>query len=999
MLALVIIAAAASHAAAQRLPFTTYTAVQGLAGDSVSTAIEDAQGFLWIGTDRGLSRFDGIGFRIFDRRHGLRNDDVTSIAIDRNGTMWIGAWGAAYRFDGRTFTEIPVEGKRAPWERVHLAIDAQDRVWCGADGLYRVENAATAVPVLRRFGGLRSDALPLVDALLADQNGNVWAGASALYRVTPSDEVSRVDANSRTSRAGIVWLAETPAGRIWMATAAGVEYVDCYGSGSSSRCLFSSVTDVPLTRSNRVLPKADGGVWIGSNDGLFETDPAGRVLRRISRRQGLVSSPCWPMLIDRSGDLWIGSDSGVQRLAAADLEVFGPSEGLEATQVASIFATRAGEVVVDATPQVLQRLDNGRFVPTRPLLPRGIGEASWGWYQIDLQDHTGEWWIPTAGGLVRFPAADRPDQLARERPIAVYTNAGCFRGRDIFRLYEDTRGDIWISTVERGRESLYRWNRSSATFDCFNPGSIVGENVSPTAFLDDGRGTLWIGFGHGQVARYRDGRFECVMDCGAGTYGLIHALLIDSEHRLWIAAAKAGLFRLDRPEDGTVKAVRLTTREGLSSNVVTALAADRYGRIYVGTDHGVDVLDAQSRAVRHFGTEDGLPHPHVTSAWTDPRGDVWFGTLNGVARFTPPARLSDPPRARILLAGVRVSGVALPFSAMGQDRIGGVVLASDQREMEIDIVGLPRAAAAGLQFQYRRSPAEKWSLASSNRTLILAGLSGGSYQYEIRAVGPTGIASSNTVVVAFRVLTPIYRRSWFLALAAGGALALAFAVYRIRVARLVALERLRAQIAMDLHDEMGSRLGSIGLLADLAAERGRGGGDGGRLLDQIGEVASELGSSLADIVWSLREDEMTVESLARHLAERGRRLFPDPARVLVTHFPATWPQVSMSPGARRNAFLVGLEALHNAARHSHATRVTLGLQPVGRNWQLTVADDGTGMDNGGGDRLGSGFGLDGMKRRASMIGATLEIQSHCGTGTTVSLVFSPRAESRDARLI
>jgi signal transduction histidine kinase len=444
----------------------------------------------------------------------------------------------------------------------------------------------------------------------------------------------------------------------------------------------------------------------------------------------------------------------------------------------------------------------------------------------------------------------------------------------------------------------------------------------------------------------------------------------------------------------------LSTEDGLSSNVVRAVAADRFGRTYVGTDRGVDVLDAQSTAIRHFGTDEGLPHPHVTSAWTDPRGDVWFGTLNGVAHFTPPASWSDPARVRVLLGGVRVSGVARPFSAMGQDRIDGFVLAPDQRDIEIDIIGLPRAAAGALRFQYRRSPAEGWSVPSSSRSLVLAGLSPGSYQYEIRAVAPAGTSSSNTAVVAFRVLAPIYGRPWFLALGAGAALALAFTLYRARLAHVVALERQRSQIAMDLHDEMGSRLGSIGLLADLAAGRCRADGEQARLLDQIGEAASEMGSSLTDIVWSLREEEMTIESLARHLAERGRRLFPDPARAFETDFPAPWPPVRMSPGARRNAFLVGLEALHNAARHSRAASVTLRLQPLGRHWQLTVLDDGTGMENGGGDGPhGGGFGLESMRRRASVIGATLDIHSHGGTGTTVSLVFDPRAESFDAASI
>jgi signal transduction histidine kinase len=578
--------------------------------------------------------------------------------------------------------------------------------------------------------------------------------------------------------------------------------------------------------------------------------------------------------------------------------------------------------------------------------------------------------------------------------LAVYSRSGCFAGRELFRLYEDSRGDVWIGTVQREGDTLFRWKRNTDSFDCFGTRSIVGSRTAPTAFLEDPAGNVWIGFGGGQLARYRNGRFECTIDCGEGSQGAIEAMVLDSRRRVWIATARAGLLRIDNPSDPDLRVVRFTMAEGLSSNLVRAVVHDRFGRIYVGTDHGVDILEETTGRMRHFGIEDGLPHPYVTAGWSDRQTDtIWFGTLNGLARFTPKPRLRDAPLPDILLDGLRVSGVSRPLSAAGERRLEGLVLQPDQKDIQIDFVGLPRRASSTLKFQYRESPIGSWSVPTANRSLVLAGLSPGDYRYEIRAVD-TSRVSSASAVVSFRVLAPVYRRPWFLT--ASGSLVLTFlvVVYRVRVVRFAALERQRKQIAMDLHDEMGSQLGSIGLLADLAAEPTCDRMDRAELLAKIGEAASEMGSTLNDFVWSLREGEMTLESLARQLSDRGRRLFPDPGRTLEVVFPHDWPKVTMALGARRNAFLVGLEALHNAARHSCARKVVLKLHPSGRRWQLVIEDDGTGIQRREASPAGSGFGFETMRRRAEEIGASLDIDSEPGRGTRVTLTFEPRAETR-----
>jgi signal transduction histidine kinase len=522
---------------------------------------------------------------------------------------------------------------------------------------------------------------------------------------------------------------------------------------------------------------------------------------------------------------------------------------------------------------------------------------------------------------------------------------------------------------------------------------MFGRKMGPSAFLDDGRGTMWIGFYLGQVARYRDGRFECLFDC-SGRNGLVESLYLDRRRRLWIGTYRAGVLRVDDPTAARPAAASLTAGDGLSSNRIGGITEDRFGRIYIGTERGVDVLDEAAGRIHHFSTADGLPHPFVSSAYAHPDGEIWLGTLNGVARFTPPATFREEPPIHVLIDDARVSGIARPLSAAGESQLDGLVLEPDQRDIAIDFVGLPRTLAGSLRFQYRLSEGEAWSPPSADRSLVLAGLDAGSYRVEIRALDAAGRTSAHAALVSFQVLAPFYGRSWFVALALLTAFGLAALAYRARVGRLVALERQRTRIAMDLHDQMGSQLGSIALLADVAAAGSVTDVRHDRLLTQIAETAAEMGSSLTEIVWSLRHDAMTIERVARYLAAHGRRLLPGPVPAFVTEFPEPWPVVTLSPATGRAVLLVGQEALHNTARHSHARTVVLALEGAGNRWRLVVRDDGIGIRADESGTNHEGFGLESMRRRAADIRASIEIRSSRSDGTTVALVFDPRARAR-----
>jgi signal transduction histidine kinase len=226
------------------------------------------------------------------------------------------------------------------------------------------------------------------------------------------------------------------------------------------------------------------------------------------------------------------------------------------------------------------------------------------------------------------------------------------------------------------------------------------------------------------------------------------------------------------------------------------------------------------------------------------------------------------------------------------------------------------------------------------------------------------------------------------------AAAAAYAAHRIRVGRLLAVERVRLQVASDLHDEMGSGLGAIGILAGVLSEGAPGAAQTRELGRKIAATAGELGVVVTDIVWSLRPGAPSLEELACRLAEHGRRLFPESQPEFRTTFPETWPASSLALRVRRNLLLIVLEAFHNAARHSGAQQVSLSVAPEGARWSIRVSDDGCGL--AAGTRTGSrGLGLESMRRRASEIGAEIAWSEGPHGGTTVSLVFDPEAGARD----
>jgi len=328
-----------------------------------------------------------------------------------------------------------------------------------------------------------------------------------------------------------------------------------------------------------------------------------------------------------------------------------------------------------------------------------------------------------------------------------------------------------------------------------------------------------------------------------------------------------------------------------------------------------------------------------------------------------------------------------------------VSMRSGDNSLELRFAVLTFRDRRRIRFQLRLLPNGQWEDSPGDgATVRFLNLGAGSYTIEARA-SLDGEQWSDSLHLSVAVHAPWYRTWWALSLGVLAILGLAAAWHRSRLVVETQLGRQRARIARDLHDELGSGLGSIGILAGVAAGPEVGEAQRQMMAATIADTAHDLSGGLSDLVWSLSPRSVSLAAMAAHLAELGSRLVPGPQPRFETRFPAAWPSVDLSLLVRRNVTLIALEALRNAARHARAALVWLALEPDGASgWILEVGDDGRGLPPEGPDAGSSstdaGHGRLNMSARAAEIGASIAWSSTPGGGTVVQLRFRPTPSRR-----
>lgn len=956
----------------------------GLPQNTVTAICQSHDGYLWLGTQNGLARFDGVHFKTFspETAPGFPGNRISCLFEDSNHRLWFGVEGHGIAILASGIVSRP-PGLELPDNTVTcITADPTNGLWLGTIRGEVIHYAHGKIQVFDREEGLPG---PSLAGLVCDKAGTLWAatddwvGTLANGRFTPHPwPVSGTPAITRRSQGGI-----------WLADRSGLAHL----SPTHGQRLhpFAKPENV-----HRIIEDRHGAVWLGlRRNGLLKATAT--TIESIPIADLPAPATVLALLEDAEGILWTGlRNGGISRVKPRLVTPFDKHNGLPDENILSVCEAAAGGVWLGT--------ENGlcHFQPGTP--PLSLGTA----HGLSNAPVTAVWedrqrtlWAGTWGsGLFRR----QNDRFVRIETLPEPAT------QLIRAIHEDNQGKIWIGTDLTGAFRL----DTLGHLEYSTSGELAHSSVR--AIWRDRTGTVWFGTGGG-LGRLRDGKLANLTTESGLPSNFIRTLFEAENGALWVGTA-AGLVRIQNDQ-----IVALRSRHGLPDTYISQILADHGPALWFGSNRGIfrvrrfeleaadNQLIPEIRAVT-FNKSDGLGGHECNGGYQPGAcrtrdGLLWFPTPRGVAVVDPAKHRVNPRPPRVLIEEVIADNHQLPLlnptSNSRPNRPTNPAFRADTgpwiahvptscRRLQIRFTAINFAAPRRLQLEYRLNNHDRdWRDAGPDREAFYLNPVPGVSEFRLRALSNDGFWSDDLAVLTLVVGTPFWRTWWFLALTSTSTLA-AFA-YTIRLAsqrklrrslaalaQQHALDAERSRIAADMHDQLGSRLTHLTMLSELSRRELSHPETLARNLDKLTTQSRQVARSLDEIVWTVNPGNDTIERTAAYMVHFTEEFFePFPIRCLL-EVPARLPDRTLTSDRRHELFLAFKEALNNVAKHAQATEVTLRLATTPDCLTIVIHDNGCGFTPG----TNAGHGLGNMSRRITTIGGHFELTSVPGQGTTVT---------------
>lgn len=987
------------HTALREYGYQSWQTDTGLPQNTVHAIVQGRDGFLWIATEGGLVRFDGVDFKVMThaRVPALPSDLVDDLMEDRDGDLWVSTSGGLARLRGGQLEAIGAEIGIPATQVWRTFEDGRGRVWVlTAAGLFRMEQGrGVAVPL--------DEDLTENSTMAVGSEGSLWLGTEkGLLHGDSAGTFAAVGTSGEVLALGL-----DGNGAAWAALRTGLEMCE------KSACRNVAVPGASAV--NALATDGAGRMWVGTDAGLFEEDGVGlraypQAMGRVDflyrDRQGMLWAGTGQGLVriapgssaaaeflrssdvflaaeeDREGDLWLGTESGgLAVLRDRKFSTLGASEGLSDEYVLAMAQAMDGAVWVATKSGGLDVYRNGKF----DTMTTAQGLASDVVLAVAAAAN-GDVWAGTADGL----------NLIRGGQVRVFTTADGLADDFVRSLYVDGEGALWVGT----RHGLSRY--ANGTFTTWTAADGLGSDLVG-AIHGDRVGGLWIGT-LGGLTHVHDGQFTNFTKKDGLSSNVITSLHRDADGTLWIGTNDGGLNRM---RDGKIVAIR---SQQLPVRVIGILE-DGGGYLWISSNTGVyrvseaalnRMADGGAAAeVLRFGVADGMRISECASGGHPAAlrlrdGELWFATLKGIARVDPetmPVNRVAPP---VVIEQVSVDDEA-------QSGEGALTVAPGHSHYEFDYAGLSFVAPQKVEYRYQLQGFDKgWVEAGTRRTAYYTNLPHGRYTFRVMARNNDGVWSRAAATAELTVEPHVWQTWWFRILLALALLGAAYAAWQRRLRRVErefqAVLGERARIAREIHDTLAQGFVAVSVHLELVRQLMRNSAEAAR--EQLEHAQELVRNSLEEArmsIWELRSQTAEREDLATRILKTAEDAVARAAghaegenggagvRRIRVHMQVTGTNHPLNLSVERELTRIAREATVNAVRHGEPKNILLRLEFDGSMFGMEIRDDGRGFSGAPAGGAEGHFGIVGMRERAAAIGATLRVESEEGAGTRVQL--------------
>jgi signal transduction histidine kinase/CheY-like chemotaxis protein/ligand-binding sensor domain-containing protein len=745
----------------------SWSTVDGLPQDNVVAIAQTPDGYLWLGTEEGLARFDGVRFTVFDKSNTpeLKSSFISALLVDQTGSLWIGTGGGGVlRMRDGKFVAFTTRNGLSNNSVLSLGEDREQGIWIGTEGggVNRFKDGKFTV--YNSKIGLVDDA---VFSIFAARDGSVWFGTGGGLSQLKDGSFRNFTVQEGLPNKNVRAVFEDQEGTLWVGTNGG-------GLSQFQDGAFKTYTTKDGLAANSVFSiyqDKEGSLWIGTFGGGLNRWSNGK-FKTYNMAAGLTSDNVLVLLQDREGSLWVGTVGGLNQIKDGHATVYSSAEGLSSDIALPIFEDHEGSLWIGTAGGGLNRLRDGQF--TAYTTQQGLSDN----FVLSLsEDHQGTLWVGTRHGLDRM----------KDGKFTVYTTKDGLPNDIVLSTWPDRVAGIWLGT----RSGLGRFK--DGKFTTYTTKNGLSNNYV-TFIYQDRAGTLWVGTGGGGLDRFKDGKFTAFTSKDGLSNDIVTAVHEDEEGTLWVGTNGGGLNRFREGRFTTI-----AMKDGLYDDKIFQILGDNNHNFWMSSNRGIfrvgeqqlkDFAEGKIKSIQSesYGTSEGMKSRECNGAfqpagWKTRDGRVWFPTMKGAVVIDP---LNS--KAAALPPLVRVEQVIVDKQTFAPGET--ICLTHGEGALEFHYTGISLVVPKRVHFKYKLEGFNRdWVEAGTRRVAYYTNIRPGQYQFRVQASNDDEVWSEAGDNVHLILKPHFYESYWFYFLCALAGVGAAFGLVRLRIKRMEANER------------------------------------------------------------------------------------------------------------------------------------------------------------------------------------------------------------------